>query len=31
LQRDTLQRIAEKFPEHACAKIARDELARIGV
>jgi membrane associated rhomboid family serine protease len=31
LQRDTLQRIAEKFPEHACAKLARDELARIVV
>jgi len=29
LQRDTLQRISDKFPEHACAKLARDELARL--
>lgn len=28
LQRDTLQRITEKFPEHACARLARAELAR---
>ena len=31
LQRDTLQRIAEKFPEHACAKLAREELARLAL
>jgi hypothetical protein len=31
LQRDTLQRIADKFPEHACAKLARDELSRLAV
>ena len=29
LQLDTLQRIAENFPEHACAKLARDELGRL--
>lgn len=28
LQRGTLERIARCFPEHACAKVARDELAR---
>jgi hypothetical protein len=28
LQRDTLQRIADSFPDHACAKLARDELVR---
>jgi membrane associated rhomboid family serine protease len=31
LQRDTLQRIADKYPEHACARLARDELARSAV
>jgi membrane associated rhomboid family serine protease len=31
LQRDTLQRIVDQFPEHACAKLARDELASSAV
>lgn len=31
LQRDTLQRIADKYPDHACAKLARDELLRLAV
>ena len=29
LQRETLQRIVSRFPEHACAKLARDELASV--
>jgi membrane associated rhomboid family serine protease len=29
LQLDTLRRIADKYPEHACARLARDELSRI--
>jgi hypothetical protein len=28
-QRDTLERITNRFPEHACAKLARDELGRL--
>jgi hypothetical protein len=31
LQRDTLQRITDKFPDHACAKLAQDELGRLPV
>lgn len=31
LQLDTLQRIADKFPDHACAKLAREELAKLAV
>lgn len=29
LQRDTLRRITDRFPDHACAKLALDELARL--
>jgi membrane associated rhomboid family serine protease len=29
-QRDTLERIVQRFPDHACATVARDRLAALG-